>query len=106
MSQNLPVVRLEQTVLLPGVSFAITADDQQTLRAIEAAVNTADHRVFALAQRAGADGPDSLYTIGTVATIGSVRRGLAGVRLFLEGQSRGIALRIAPKHGYLEAQVS
>jgi ATP-dependent Lon protease len=106
MSQTLPVVRLENTVLLPGVSVAITADDPQTLRAIDAAVNSHDHRVFAVARREGGEGDDSLYTIGTIATLGSARRGLGGVRLFLEGQQRGIAMRVASKNAYLEAQVT
>jgi ATP-dependent Lon protease len=49
--------------------------------------------------------PENLYTIGTIATIGSLQRGLGGVRLLLEGQSRAIALRYAPKKGYLEATI-
>jgi ATP-dependent Lon protease len=64
--------------------------------------------VFAVTQRVDSDdvAPDSLYTIGTIATIGGVQRGLGGIRLSLEGQDRGIALRVAPVNGYLEATVS
>ena len=67
-----------------------------------------DHRVFAVAQRSESESvsPSDLYTIGTIATIGSVQRGLGGIRLVLEGKARGIALRLAPtKQGYLEATV-
>jgi ATP-dependent Lon protease len=104
---NLPVVPMRNSVLFPGVGLPINAGRPGTLRAIEAAVNGAQKKVFAVSQRQ--DGEDvsaeKLYTIGTIATIGSLQRGLGGVRLLLEGQSRGIALRYAPKKGYLEATI-
>ncbi|HTO77128.1 MAG TPA: endopeptidase La [Thermoanaerobaculia bacterium] len=105
---NLPVVPMRNSVLLPGVSFPISAGRPGTLRAIEAALKSSDRRVFAVTQRQDADDvtPEMLHTIGTIATIGSVQRGLGSVRLLLEGQSRGIALRFSPKKsGYLEASV-
>src|SRR6185436_19672550 len=78
-----------------------------TLRAIEAAMR-GNRRVFAVAQRQDTEevSPESLYTIGTIATVESVQRGIGGIRLLLEGQVRGIALRVAPHGGYLEATVS
>jgi ATP-dependent Lon protease len=106
-SYNLPVVPMRNSVLFPGVGLPINAGRPGTLRAIEAAVNGSQKKVFAVSQRQ--DGEDvsaeKLYTIGTIATIGSLQRGLGGVRLLLEGQSRGIALRYAPKKGYLEATI-
>ncbi|HEY7574248.1 MAG TPA: endopeptidase La, partial [Thermoanaerobaculia bacterium] len=104
---SLPVVPMRNSVLLPGVSVPISAGRPGTLRAIEAAVNSPERRVFAVAQRHDAEDvtPELLHTIGTIATIGSVQRGLGAVRLLLEGQSRGIALRFSPKKGYLEASV-
>ncbi len=106
-TQNLPVVPMRNAVLLPGVSTPISAGRRGTLRAIEAALKTPDRRVFAVAQRQDAEDvtPEMLHTIGTIATIGSVQRGLGSVRLLLEGRSRGIALRISPQKGYLEASV-
>ena len=93
MSDTLPVVPMRNTVLFPGVSLPISAGRPQTLRAIEAALRDPEHRVFAVAQREDGDEviPEGLYTIGTIATIGSVQRGLGGVRLVLEGHERGIA---------------
>src|SRR6266542_972576 len=105
---NLPVVPMRNSVLFPGVGLPISAGRAGTLRAIDAAVNGTDKRVFAVAQRQDGDevAPERLYTIGTIATLGSVQRGLGGIRLLLEGQSRGIALRYAAnKKGYLEATV-
>jgi ATP-dependent Lon protease len=107
-SLNLPVVPMRNSVLFPGVGLPINAGRAGTLRAIEAAANGTDKRVFAVAQRQDGDevAPEKLYTIGTIATLSSVQRGLGGIRLLLEGQARGIALRYAAnKKGYLEATV-
>jgi ATP-dependent Lon protease len=106
---NLPVVPMKNAVLLPGVSFPITAGRPATLRAIEAALADKDRRVFAVAQRQVIEGepvtPDTLYTIGTIATVGSVQRSLGSVMLLLEGKSRGIATRFVTKDGMLQATV-
>jgi ATP-dependent Lon protease len=107
-SLSLPVVPMRNAVLFPGVAFPISAGRSGTLRAIEAALADANRQVFAVAQRTDSESvsPSELYTIGTIATLGSVQRGLGGIRLVLEGKSRGIALRFAPhKRGYLEATV-
>jgi ATP-dependent Lon protease len=107
-SHNLPVVPMRNSVLFPGVGLPINAGRPGTLRAIEAAMKAPDKRVFAVAQRQESDdvAPENLYTIGTIATIGSLQRGLGGIRLLLEGQGRGIALRyVSSKKGYLEATV-
>jgi len=105
---SLPVVPMRNAVLFPGVAFPISAGRSGTLRAIEAALADPGRQVFAVAQRSDSESvsPSELYTIGTIATLGSVQRGLGGIRLVLEGKSRGIALRFAPhKRGYLEATV-
>jgi ATP-dependent Lon protease len=104
-SQSLPVVPMRNAVLFPGVAFPISAGRAGTLRAIESALASPRHEVFAVAQREDSEdvSPAGLYTIGTIATIGSVQRGLGGIRLVLDGKARGIALRYAPKKGYLEA---
>jgi ATP-dependent Lon protease len=105
---TLPVVPMRNSALLPGVSLPIAAGRPGTLRAIEAALKDSERRVFAVAQRQDADevAPEGLYTIGTIATLGSVQRGLGGIRLVLEGQARGIAMRIVSRKGFLEASVS
>ena len=79
------------------------------MRAIEAALRAGgDALVFALAQRTDVEKvtPEGLYTIGTIAKVSSVQRGLGGMRLLLEGQRRGIAMRVTEKKGgMLEAVV-
>ena len=105
---TLPVLPLRNAVLFPGVSFPISAGRAGTLRAIEQAVRQPDGLIFAVAQRADVERvtPEGLYTIGTVASVGSVQRGPGGMRLLLEGKRRGIAMRVLEKKdGMLEAVV-
>jgi ATP-dependent Lon protease len=108
MSKTLPIVPMRSGVLFPGVSLPITAARPGTLRAIEAALRDPEHRVFVVAQRDDVDDvtPDGLYTFGVIATLGSVQRGMGGVRVVLEGVSRGIAMRYVQHEGYLQATVT
>jgi ATP-dependent Lon protease len=108
MPKTLPIVPMRGAVLFPGVSLPITAARPQTLRALEAAVRDPEHRVLAVAQRTDVDEvtAEGLFTIGTIATISSLERGLGGVRVALEGRERGILMRVVPKDGYLVATVS
>ncbi len=104
---TLPVLPLREVVLFPGVTAPIGAGRPATLRAIEAALQTPDKLVFAVSQRENVETvtAESLYTIGTVARIGQLQRGLAGMQLLLHGEHRGIAMRISEKDGYLQAVV-
>ncbi len=49
--------------------------------------------------------PEVLYTIGTIARIGQLQRGLSGMQLLLNGERRGIAIHYSEKDGYLQAIV-
>ncbi len=104
---TLPVLPLREFVLFPGVTSPIQAGKPATLRAIEAALNSPDHLVFAVSQREDIPvvTPEALHTIGTVARIGQVQRGFAGMQLLLAGEYRGIAMRISERDGYLQAIV-
>jgi ATP-dependent Lon protease len=104
---NLPVLPMRDFVLFPGVSAPINAGKPATLRAIEAAMNTKERLVFAVAQREDSAevSAENLYTIGTVARIGQIQRGLAGMQLLVHGEHRGIAMRIYERNGHLQAVV-
>jgi ATP-dependent Lon protease len=104
---TLPVLPLRDFVLLPGVTAPINAGKPATLKAIEAALNTPDRLVFAVSQREDVQQvtPEVLHTIGTVARIGQLQRGLAGMQLLLHGENRGIAMKIVEKDGHLQAIV-
>jgi ATP-dependent Lon protease len=103
----LPVLPLRDVVLLPGVTTSIGAGRPGTVKAIEAALATPERLVFAVCQRENTEQVTSegLYTIGTIAKVGQLQRGLAGMQLLLHGDRRGIAIHVAEKNGYLEAIV-
>jgi ATP-dependent Lon protease len=102
---TLPVLPLRDFVLFPGVTAPINAGKPATLKAIEAALNTPERLVFAVSQREDVQQatPESVHTIGTVARIGQLQRGLAGMQLLLHGEHRAIAMRITEKDGHLQA---
>src|ERR671938_64066 len=104
---TLPVLPLREVVLFPGVTAPIGAGRPATLRAIEAALATSDRLVFAVSQRQNVEGvtPEVLYTIGTIARIGQLQRGLSGMQLLLHGERRGIAIHYSERDGYLQAIV-
>jgi ATP-dependent Lon protease len=104
---TLPVLPLRDVVLFPGVTAPIGAGRPATLKAIEAALATPDKLVFAVSQRENVDdvAPESLYTIGTVARIGQLQRGLGGIQMLLHGERRGIAIHLSEQDGHLVAIV-
>ena len=109
MNQNLtlPVLPLRDAVLFPRVTVPIGAGRPGTVRAVEAALATTDRRVFVVAQRQNVDdvAPEGLYSVGTVARIGNLQRGPAGIHLVLHGERRAVALRMHQENGFLAALV-
>ena len=104
---TLPVLPLREVVLFPGVTAPIGAGRPATLRAIESALSQPDRLVFAVSQRQNVESVTSevLYTIGTIARIGQLQRGLSGMQLLLHGERRGIAIHYTDKDGFLQAIV-
>jgi ATP-dependent Lon protease len=104
---TLPVLPLREMVLFPGVTAPISAGRAGTLRAIEAALKTERRLIFAVSQRENTEQvtTENLYAMGTVARIGQMQRGLAGVQLLLQGEFRASAVHFAEHDGYLEAVV-
>src|ERR1700724_2744021 len=104
--QTLPVLPLRGTVIFPGFTQPIAAGRPSTLRAIEAALK-GDRLVFAVAQRDNSEEPtaDILYSMGVIARIGQIQRGLGGVQLLLQGEHRATALQYSTTEGYLNAVI-
>ena len=104
--QTLPVLPLRGTVIFPGLTAPIAAGRPGTLRAIESALKS-DRLVFAVAQRDNSDEPsaDILYSMGVIARIGQVQRGLGGVQLLLQGEQRATALQYGQGDGFMNAVV-
>jgi ATP-dependent Lon protease len=104
--QTLPVLPLRGTVIFPGLTAPIAAGRPGTLRAIESALK-GDRLVFAVAQRDNTDepSPEILYSMGVIARIGQIQRGLGGVQLLLQGEQRATSLQYSVTEGYLTAVV-
>src|SRR3712207_1880432 len=104
--QTLPVLPLRGTVIFPGLTAPIAAGRPGTLRAIEAALK-GDRLVFAVAQRDNTDepAPEILYSMGVIARIGQIQRGLGGVQLLLQGEQRATALQYSTNEGYMTSVV-
>src|SRR5688500_1749276 len=104
--QTLPVLPLRGTVIFPGLTQPIAAGRPSTLRAIESALK-GDRLVFAVAQRDNTEEPtaDILYSMGVIARIGQIQRGLGGVQLLLQGEQRATALQFSQTENYLSAVV-
>ncbi|HEX2692978.1 MAG TPA: endopeptidase La [Gemmatimonadaceae bacterium] len=104
--QTLPVLPLRGTVIFPGLTQPIAAGRPSTLRAIESALKS-DRLVFAVAQRDNAEEPtaDILYSMGVIARIGQIQRGLGGVQLLLQGEQRATALQYSSADGFLSAVI-
>ena len=92
--------------MFPGLTSPISAGRPGTLRAIESALK-GDRLVFAVAQRDNSDEPtaDILYSMGVIARIGQIQRGLGGVQLLLQGEQRATALQYTMTDGFLSAVV-
>jgi len=103
--KSYPVLPLRGTVLFPEVTVPIGAVRPGTLRAIEAGVK-AGGLVFAVAQKDLADEPtrDGLHTVGVVARIGHIQRGLGGVQLLVQGEVRARSLHYREVDGYLSVE--
>jgi ATP-dependent Lon protease len=84
----------------------IAAGRPGTLRAIESALK-GERLVFAVAQRDNTDepAPDILYSMGVIARIGQIQRGLGGVQLLLQGEQRATSLQFNTTEGFLSAVV-
>jgi len=104
---TLPVLPLREVVLFPGVTSPLGAGRPGTVRAIEAALASPEKQIFALCQRENVEqvSSEGLYTIGTIAKIAQIQRGISGLQLLLQGEKRGIAMHLGEKDGYLEAIV-
>ncbi|MBM4194657.1 MAG: endopeptidase La [Gemmatimonadetes bacterium] len=103
---TLPVLPLRGTVIFPGLAAPIAAGRPGTLRAIESALK-GDRLVFAVAQHDNAEEPtpEILYSMGVIARIGQVNRGLGGVQLLLQGEERATALQYTQADGFLSAVI-
>ncbi|MDJ0761728.1 MAG: endopeptidase La [Myxococcota bacterium] len=105
--KTIPVLPLKGGVLFPTHVLPVTVAHPETLHAVEAASN-GDGLVFAVAQRdeAADASKDNFYTLGVIAKIGLIKRGLSGTSMILHGKKRAYAARYEKRNDYFVAVVS
>ena len=105
--KRIPVLPLRGLVLFPGVTAPIGAGRPRTLAAIDVALESEDRLIFAVCQREDKEDvqAEGLFTMGTIARIGQMQRGLGGIQLLLQGEARGTVLQYNETDKYLEAVV-
>jgi ATP-dependent Lon protease len=104
--QQLPVIALRETVIMPGLTVPLGVGRQASIRALEAA-RQAGGLVFTVAQRENAESPtfEQLYTMGTIARIVRVTPGPVGLNVIITGERRATAIQFRDKDGTAEAVV-
>jgi ATP-dependent Lon protease len=90
---KLPVLPMRGAVLYPGPAVSVAVSRAGTSRAVDEALS-GDRRVFVVAQRENEEhvSKDGLYTLGVIARIGAVQRGIGGMQILLTGEARAVAL--------------
>ncbi len=104
---TLPVLPLRGTVIFPGLTAPIGVVRPGSLHAIEAAMKNGG-LTFAVTQRdeESEPSPDKLHSMGVIARIGQVQRGLGGVQLLLQGERRAHALHYHEADGFFQADLT
>ena len=103
---KLPVLPMRGTIVFPGPAVPVAVSRAGTARAVEEALN-GDRQVFVVAQRESGEHvtKDTLYTMGVIARIGPVQRGIGGMQLLLTGETRAVALDYESDGEMLRARV-
>jgi ATP-dependent Lon protease len=89
---KLPVLPMRGAVVYPGPAVSVAVSRAGTSKAVEEALN-GDRRVFVVAQRGDDEtvSRDSLHTLGVIARVGAVQRGIGGLQLLISGETRAVA---------------
>ncbi|MEY2936946.1 MAG: hypothetical protein RL033_7695 [Pseudomonadota bacterium] len=103
---KLPVLPMRGAVVYPGPAVSVAVSRAGTSKAVEEALN-GDRRVFVVTQRGDDEsvGRDSLHTLGVIARVGAVQRGIGGLQLLLSGETRAVATDYESDGEMLRARV-
>jgi ATP-dependent Lon protease len=93
-------------VIYPGPAVSVAVSRAGTSRAVDEALS-GDRRVFVVAQRENEEQvkKDGLYTMGVIARVGAVQRGIGGIQLLISGEVRAVALDYEADGEMLRARV-
>jgi ATP-dependent Lon protease len=103
---KLPVLPMRGAVVYPGPAVSVAVSRAGTSRAVDEALS-GDRRLFVVAQREDEDhvSPDSLYGLGVIARVGAVQRGIGGMQLLINGETRAVATDFERDGEMLRARV-
>jgi ATP-dependent Lon protease len=108
MSENikLPVLPMRGAVVFPGPTVPVAVSRAGTSRAIDEAL-AGDRLVFVVAQRENAEHvtKDGLHSMGVIARIGPIQRGINGMQLLITGETRAVALDYESDGDVIRARV-
>ena len=103
---KIPVIPMRGAVVFPGPTVPVAVSRAGTSRAVDEALS-GDRTVFVVAQRENSDqvSKDQLYSMGVIAKIGPVQRGINGMQLLINGETRAVALDYEVDGDMLRARV-
>ena len=103
---KIPVLPMRGAVVFPGPTVPVAVSRAGTSRAVDEALR-GDRMVFVVAQRENTEAvsKDLLYSMGVVAKIGPVQRGINGIQLLITGETRAVALDYETDDDIIRARV-
>ncbi|HWO13391.1 MAG TPA: LON peptidase substrate-binding domain-containing protein, partial [Polyangiaceae bacterium] len=103
---KIPVLPMRGAVVFPGPTVPVAVSRAGTSRAVDEAL-AKDRTVFVVAQRENGEqvSKDQLYSMGVIAKIGPIQRGINGMQLLINGESRAVALDFEADGDMLRARV-
>jgi ATP-dependent Lon protease len=103
---KIPVLPMRGAVVFPGPTVPVAVSRAGTSRAVDEALN-GDRLVFVVAQRENAEhvSKDILYSMGVIAKLGPIQRGINGMQLLITGESRAVALDYETDGDVIRARV-
>jgi ATP-dependent Lon protease len=106
--QILPALPLKNSILFPGLLLPLSVGRDNSLRAVQAALNTEGKEIILIAQRdAQVEAPqqDDLYTIGTKAVIRKSSRPNEGMmEILVLGLERVVVMKLETVEPYLSVK--
>jgi ATP-dependent Lon protease len=103
---KIPVLPMRGAVVFPGPTVPVAVSRASTSRAVDEALS-GDRTVFVVAQRENSEhvSKDLLYSMGVIAKIGPIQRGINGMQLLITGETRAVALDYETDGDVIRARV-
>jgi ATP-dependent Lon protease len=103
---KIPVLPMRGAVVFPGPTVPVAVSRAGTSKAVDEAL-AGDRMVFVVAQRENAEhvSKELLFSMGVLAKIGPIQRGINGMQLLITGETRAVALDYETDGDVIRARV-